>query len=197
MSQDPRPSPDTTRHDELPDGELLTRAGNNPVLFGVFYERHSEAVFSFLSRRARDTHDALDLLSAVFEVALKNRRRYRPEEGPARAWLFGIANKLLLADREKLRKERAKRWKLGVPRMEFTDQALEEAEDRIDASESGLLRGLEGLSEPEREAVRARIIDEHSYADIALAHGVSEAAIRQRVSRGLDKLTRLARGGDR
>ena len=176
MSQDPRPSPDTTRHDELPDGELLTRAGNNPVLFGVFYERHSEAVFSFLSRRARDTHDA---------------------EGPARAWLFGIANKLLLADREKLRKERAKRWKLGVPRMEFTDQALEEAEDRIDASESGLLRGLEGLSEPEREAVRARIIDEHSYADIALAHGVSEAAIRQRVSRGLDKLTRWARGGDR
>ena len=151
MSQDPRPSPDTTRHDELPDGELLTRAGNNPVLFGVFYERHSEAVFSFLSRRARDTHDALDLLSAVFEVALKNRRRYRPEE----------------------------------------------AEDRIDASESGLLRGLEGLSEPEREAVRARIIDEHSYADIALAHGVSEAAIRQRVSRGLDKLTRWARGGDR
>jgi DNA-directed RNA polymerase specialized sigma24 family protein len=50
------------------------------------------------------------------------------------------------------------------------------------------LAALAQLPEDERDATGARVIDERDYADIAAAHGTSQAAIRQRVSRGLAKL---------
>ena len=55
---------------------------------------------------------------------------------------------------------------------------------------------LDELPEEQRAAVRARLVDERAYGDIALAEGVSEAAIRQRVSRGLASL-RERIGGER
>jgi DNA-directed RNA polymerase specialized sigma24 family protein len=42
--------------------------------------------------------------------------------------------------------------------------------------------------------VRARLVDGLPYGEIAVAQGVSEAAIRQRVSRGLAGLRRRMRG---
>jgi DNA-directed RNA polymerase specialized sigma24 family protein len=51
------------------------------------------------------------------------------------------------------------------------------------------------LSAVERAAVEARVIEERGYPEIAEATGSSEAAVRQRVSRGLSKLARLTRRG--
>jgi RNA polymerase sigma factor (sigma-70 family) len=47
---------------------------------------------------------------------------------------------------------------------------------------------LEELPAEQRTALRARVLDDRTYGDIAVAEGVSEAAIRQRVSRGLASL---------
>jgi len=41
------------------------------------------------------------------------------------------------------------------------------------------------LPTDQRSAVLARIVEEGEYADIAVTQGVSEAVVRQRVSRGL------------
>ena len=46
------------------------------------------------------------------------------------------------------------------------------------------------LPTDQRTAVLARIVDEGEYADIAVRQGVSEAVVRQRVSRGLAGLRR-------
>jgi DNA-directed RNA polymerase specialized sigma24 family protein len=40
----------------------------------------------------------------------------------------------------------------------------------------------------QRSAVQARVVDEQAYAEIALSSGVSQAAVRKRVSRGLATL---------
>jgi len=50
------------------------------------------------------------------------------------------------------------------------------------------LFGLERLPAAEREAVRARILDERSYGEIASRLRCSGAVVRQRVSRGLRAL---------
>lgn len=44
---------------------------------------------------------------------------------------------------------------------------------------------LDGLPPEQRDAVRARVLDERGYPDIALAAETSESVIRKRVSRGL------------
>jgi RNA polymerase sigma-70 factor, ECF subfamily len=64
------------------------------------------------------------------------------------------------------------------------------------ADEVTVVELLEELPAEQRKAVRARLIDDRAYGDIAVAEGVSEAAVRQRVSRGLASL-RQRIGGER
>ena len=181
--------------DRLSDAELLARTKKTPEAFGVFYERHAEFVLAYLSRRVGDTEIALDLVAEVFSAALAGSGRYRPGEAPASAWLLGIANKKLAVSRRKQQIDRSARRRMGVPRLEFSDEALERVEDLLEAAQTDFVSALEKLSPPERMAVKARIIDERDYADIAVAESASEAAIRQRVKRGLSKLAGLGRRG--
>jgi DNA-directed RNA polymerase specialized sigma24 family protein len=44
---------------------------------------------------------------------------------------------------------------------------------------------LERLSPEQRDAIRAHVIDERPYGEIARVQGTSEAVVRKRVSRGL------------
>lgn len=179
--------------DKLSDVELLALARNNPNAFGPFYERHVEAILSYLARRTGDAEVALDLTAEVFAAALESSSRYKKEEAPPRAWLFGIANKKLAASRRRSAIDRNARRKLRMRRIEFSDEGIERVEELIDASRSGYLRGMEKLSPAERLAIKARVIDERDYADIAADDDSTEATIRQRVSRGLAKLEQWGR----
>lgn len=176
------------------DGELLALASEAPDAFEVFYRRHVRGVLSYLAYRTGNTEIALDLTSEVFLAALVGRHRYQGEKGPARAWLFGIANNKLAGERRRRARDRNLRPRLGIHWLEFSDAALEQAEEIIDASEAGFLSGLEDLPAAEQAAVRARVLDARDYADIAQAERTSQAAVRQRVSRGL---ARLRSQGDR
>lgn len=177
--------------DRLSDAELLAITKTTPNAFGIFYSRHDQAVLAYLWRRTGDAEAALDLTAEVFAAALAGIRRYDSERGAARGWLFGIANKKLAASHRQRSLEQAARRKVGMPRLEFTDEMLERVEDMVDAAESGYMRGLERLTPDERAAVEARVIDERDYADIAARSDTSEAAIRQRVSRGLSRLAEM------
>jgi RNA polymerase sigma factor (sigma-70 family) len=64
------------------------------------------------------------------------------------------------------------------------------------ADEVTVVELLEELPPDQRSALRARLLDDRAYGEIAVAEGVSEAAIRQRVSRGLASL-RARLGGNR
>lgn len=165
------------------DAELLAAAVDVSEAFGVFYERHSSAVLKYLATRAPDTATALDLTAEVFAAAYLGRDRFRPELGPARGWLFGIAAHKLADARRSGRRELAARRKLGIARHGYTDAALEEAEAMIDAT-----RLVDGLPPLERDAVMARVVHDRDYREIAADAKVSPARIRRRVSDGLAKL---------
>jgi RNA polymerase sigma-70 factor (ECF subfamily) len=64
----------------------------------------------------------------------------------------------------------------------LTDAAIERIE--AEAGEIATV-ALDELPPDQREAVRARIVDERDYADIARTTRTSEAVVRKRVSRGL------------
>ena len=66
--------------------------------------------------------------------------------------------------------------------LDLSDEALE----RIAAAAGDVATSaLEQLPADQREAVRARILDDRDYADIARTTRTSEAVVRKRVSRGL------------
>ena len=154
--------------------------------FGGFYRRHLDRVLAFCAQRTGEPELAADVAAEVFASALIARRRYRPEQGPPETWLLGIAaHKLTDAQRRGHVERRAQR-RLGIPRIEWTDEDLA----RVSALGDGqpVVALLEQLPGEQRAAVHARVVEERSYEDVAAVLGVSEATARKRVSRGLATL---------
>ena len=154
--------------------------------FGAFYRHHLDRVLRFCAQRTGEPELAADVTAEVFAAALIARRRYRPERGAPETWLLGIAAHKLADAQRRGHVERRARRRLGRPSIEWTDDDLA----RVTALGGGHPVGdlLEQLPADQRAAVRARVVEERSYEDVASQLGVSEAAARKRVSRGLATL---------
>ena len=171
------------------DAELLADSADPAESFAAFYRRHAEAVLRFVASRGADADTAADVVAETFCAALRQRSRYRPDHGNARLWLLGIAvRKLADARRREYRESRRVTRAVEQARV-LTDAdrasyaALAQRTDALDA--------LTDLPETERQIILARVVEDHSYADIADALGLTETATRKRVSRGLARLRTL------
>lgn len=192
----PDPGQLARRLDRLGDADLLALTPTVPDAFDVFYRRHGRAILSYLWRQTASQDLALDLTSETFAAAFDAVARFDPGKGDARGWLFGIAKNTLLTSYRQRNAERAARTKLGLPVPGIDAEEWERAEARIDAALPGLVDGVEQLPRAERRAVVARVLEERDYSEIAASEQASEAAIRQRVKRGLTRLRRQAEEGE-
>jgi RNA polymerase sigma-70 factor (ECF subfamily) len=171
------------------DEELLGSPGREA--FGEFYDRHARELLAFFARRTHDAEAAADLTAETFAAAIVARRRFRPGEHSAMAWLYGIANHKLIDLQRRGRAEQR-----ALQRLKIERRALAE-EDRAmialltdDVSSDMLAR----LPEDERRAIEAHVLEDRSYGEIAAAAVISEPAARMRVSRGLGRLRARMRG---
>lgn len=182
---------------DMSDAELLrlTDEKGDRDAFDVFYRRHQQAVLMFIAGSLRDSDLAQDIAAEVFAIALSKVDHFDPALGNGRQWLFGITRVAMLARARKGGRETAAQRRLHGARGEADD--LEAAEARIDSSLSPLVAGLDELSQRERDAVVARVLEERDYAEIAQCQESSEVVVRQRVSRGLRKLARFVSGESR
>jgi RNA polymerase sigma-70 factor (ECF subfamily) len=166
---------------ETTDEQLLS--ARDAASFELFYCRHVESVLGFFARRTGDPELAADLCAETFAAALAGRRRYRPDAGAAAAWLYGIAsNKLADALRRGYAERRARR-RLGMERIELSDEDLARIERLGEADEARVL--MDRLAPEQREAITAHVLEERPYDQIAGELATSEAVVRKRVSRGL------------
>lgn len=192
----PDPGQLARRIERLGDADLLALTPSVPAAFDVFYVRHGEAILAFVWRQTGNRDVALDVTSEIFAIALESVARFDPAKGDARGWLFGIAKITLLASYRRQSAEQSARQRFGVTLSGYSDEDWERAEARIDAALPGLVDGVGELPPAERRAVVARVLEERDYSEIAAGEDASEAAIRQRVKRGLGRL-RERMGGER
>ncbi len=75
-----------------------------------------------------------------------------------------------------------------MARIELTDEMLARVKAIADAELAQVDVALTALPEDQSTAVRARVVEERGYDEIATALRVSEPTARQRVSRGLAAL---------
>ncbi len=170
--------------DQPDDEAILAALDAAPEAYAVFYRRHVAGLLGYFLRRTRDPELAADLCAETFAAALDGAHRFDPARGPAVAWLYGIARRLLAhAQRRGAVEDRARR-RLGMAPLDLTDAALERIE-ALAASEAAVAQALAELPPEQRAAVEARVVDERGYDEIALAAQTSESVIRKRVSRGL------------
>jgi RNA polymerase sigma-70 factor (ECF subfamily) len=159
--------------------------------FGRFYDRYVAALLAFFQRRVRNPEAAADLTAETFAAAMAGRRRYEARTATAAAWLFAIAQHKLADYHRRGSAETRMRRRLG---MEPVPVGAQDAELIRWLAEEAATEILEVLPEDQREAVRAYVIDDRDYADIARSDQLSEATVRKRVSRGLRVLRDRAGG---
>lgn len=170
------------------DAELLARTRHEAQAFAVFYDRYERAMLGFFMRRTGDPELAADLTAEVFAAALRAAGRYRPQEETAAPWLFKIAHNVWRSSLRRGRVEARARQRIGVREpIAHSAEALERVE-ALGADDTWVVELLERLPAEQREAVRARVVDERSYREIAQELNTSQLVIRKRVSRGLAAL---------
>jgi RNA polymerase sigma factor (sigma-70 family) len=171
------------------DAQLLAAiAGCDDHASSAFYRRHLRAVLSWLMRRTGDPELAADLTAEVFAAAMIAAPRYEPRHPSAEPWLTGIARNVLGHSVRRGRVDARSRRQLGVRTLHIDDHDIERVHEMIDAHRTDVAGHLARLPADERVAVRARVVDEREYSEIALSLGCSELVVRKRVSRGLARL---------
>jgi RNA polymerase sigma-70 factor, ECF subfamily len=175
--------------DASTDGELLerTRAGNREA-FGVLYERRNELVLAFLLKRTRNPEVAMDLMAETFAAALVALFDRPPAiVGSAAPWLLTIARNTMIDSYRRGSVESTARRRLALEPMQINDSDVERVL-RI-AAETDLLIALsEELPTDQFDALRARVLDERGYEEIARELACSPAVVRKRVSRAIATL---------
>ena len=167
----------------LADDDLLAQVRSRPEAFGVFYRRYERAMLGYFMRRVGDPELAADLAAETFAAALMSVRRFKAERRGSMA-VRDRASHAVTQRREATGRGPARR-RLGWEPLTLDEDLLERVA-RAGADERAAAL-LERLPSDQAQAVRARVIDEQDYAEIAGLR-CSQSVVRQRVSRGLGTL---------
>ena len=176
---------------EIDDGALLLAAARGEeAAFETFYRRWLPAVMGFHLRRVGGVREtAFDLTAETFAAVVVACGAFDPDRGSAPAWLFAIADHKLRDSLRRGRVEASARRTLGHQPVVLEDEDLMRVEELASVGTGPALQQLLAeLPQTQRAAVRARVLDERSYAAIAGELRCSEAVVRQRVHRGLRRL---------
>lgn len=178
------------RRERADDGRLLLAASSgDDRAFAEFYRRWLPIVTGYHLRRTHSRELAFDLTAETFAAVVSDLDRFDPCRGSAAGWLFEIAEHKLIDSARRSRVEDSARRRLGHEPVALEDRDLERVDELASLGDTGRLeRLLARLPAPQRDAVRARVLDERSYAEIATDMECSEAVVRQRVHRGLSRL---------
>jgi RNA polymerase sigma factor (sigma-70 family) len=161
--------------------------------FGRFYDRYVRSLLAFFQRRTWNPEISADLTAETFAAALVARGRYEAQTATAAAWLFAIAQHKLTDYHRRGSTEDRMRSRLG---MEPVVVSAEDADMIRWLGDEVASQMVEDLPPDQRDAIRAHVLEDRDYAEIARSERLSEATVRKRVSRGL-RVLRDRTGGTR
>ncbi|MEZ4383325.1 MAG: sigma-70 family RNA polymerase sigma factor [Nannocystaceae bacterium] len=163
---------------------LAARAGDEAAMRALYRELYPE-IARFVGRRVRARADAEDLVSRVFFTLVERLDDFDPKKGNLRGWLFRIARNAII---DHLRKQRPTVAFDGLGELlpAEVDDPLHELLERERLGH--LVRQLEAQSAETRELLALRYADGLRHKEIAAITGLSESAVKQRVSRAVREL---------
>jgi RNA polymerase sigma factor (sigma-70 family) len=165
----------------LSDARILSDSVSEPAMFCSIYERHLQAVASYVARRT-GAELSEDLTAEVFVRAFRRRGVFRDDYGTALPWLLGIANNLIADHR------RAERRRLEMLRRLPTTRPAS-SETGVGALAPELVGELLRLPAADRDTLLLVVWGELSYAEAATALGVPIGTIRSRIARARQRLS--------
>ena len=171
------------------DRDLLEACRNGSSdAYDVFYRRHRGPILGYLARRTGSGELAADLMAETFAQALTGvATGSSPLPAVPAAWLFTIARNLLVDALRRGTVACDARRSLAFEPLVLDDDDLDRIDEIAEAAQH-----MEHLAElvpaAELELLRARLVDEVSYAELATELRCSESVVRKRVSRAKARL---------
>ncbi len=166
--------------------EIIARAGHDPAAFGELYRRYVDRVYAYIYHRVGSVNEAEDLTARTFQRALVAIGSYVDYGAPFSAWLYRIAHNLVANwHRDESRRTTVPLEGLAAMSAAGPDLAQDEASRAVAAA----VRALDA----DRQALLVMKVQGLSNAEIAVALGRTEAAVKSLYHRTLrDLRDRLA-----
>jgi RNA polymerase sigma-70 factor (ECF subfamily) len=172
------------------DAELWT-AGDADA-FGQLFARHARAVYNHAFRLCGSWSVAEDVTQNTFATAWRRRRDARLVDGSVLPWLLVVATNTARTEHRSRRRWQALLRRVP-PEPEGTCDPADEVADRLRDEQRmrDLLALVRKLPRAEREALALCVWSAVPYPQAAAILGVSEGAVRSRVSRARSRLARM------
>jgi RNA polymerase sigma-70 factor, ECF subfamily len=170
-------------HQDLSDGELITRVGSGDRgAFETLYERYARPVFGLALRRLGDRGRAEDAVQETFASVWRAAGSYRPERGPGAPWLYAVARNAIV-DNGRTRRE---------PPVERVEEKAGD-ETPAERAESGWIawrvhRAISELPENERVVIELAYWGGRSQSEVADLLGIPLGTVKTRTRTGLARL---------
>lgn len=169
--------------------QWISEALNDMNRFKPLYETFYKDVYIFVYRRCVHEEHCQEIVSAVFEKAMRNLDKYRYQGYSFSTWLFRIAANETADFFKKINKEE-KLWVRddGMAEMCSEMNTDAETEDKI----TQILNIISKLERSERELIVMRFFEKRSYGEIATIQNQSENYLRVKLNRILNKIKTAA-----
>ncbi|MCW3060528.1 MAG: polymerase, sigma-24 subunit, subfamily [Capsulimonas sp.] len=167
----------------MDDSALLRRfqEEKSEAAFAALVQRHRQFVFRVCLREVGDSALAEDVSQAVFLILLRKSNSIKPG-APLSGWLFSTAR---FASRNALRMQARQR------RREEEAEAMRHNDSAGNGDLTDLLTdALASLRAADRDLLILKYYEGSTSAELARRMDISEAAVRTRISRALDRMRR-------
>lgn len=178
--------------------------GSPEARFTALFDRTRLPLLAYAVRRVSDPADAADVVAETYLVAWRRLEDVPPGD-QARPWLFGVARRVLANHHrgERRRHALADRLRDSLEDLNAPDPASVSHPDR-EGDTARVLAAMDRLKEDDREILRLVAWEELAREEIAVAMGLSRAAVRLRLHRArarlaaaMDDLDELPEGASR
>lgn len=162
---------------------LLARARQlDREALAAIFDAYYDPIFRYIYVRVGHVQATEDLASQVFQRLLDHLREGRGPDQFLKAWLFRVAENLIVDD------VRRSRHRIYIPLESENFELSVTPENSDPILLNGLRVALEALSPPQRQAVTLRYLLEFSSDEIAEIMNISVGAAKAHVHRGLSAL---------
>ncbi len=160
--------------------------GGDAEAAASLYRLYADPLYRYFVYQTRDPDLAADLTSEVFLRMLENIGRYNHRGIPFRAWLFKIAQNLVIDHY----REQAKL----APRKADLPEAGAEDPEPADVDRDRLVAALNRLTAEQRQVVLLRFVEDLEIKEVAAILGKTEGAVKALQHRAIAALRRLLEG---
>ena len=150
---------------------MLEFQGGSRAAFEELFARYRKPLYGFFGRRLNNPERAEDLTQETFLAVIRAASRYEPR-ALVRTYLYGIALKLLAAERRKLLTSSTSGQSATEPKTDGTPECV-----------LWVRQAMEMLDAPEREILMLREYEQLSYSEISELLRIPVNTVRSRLFR--------------